>query len=134
MASTKQLREVHLEKDSLKNTTGGTLLKGTCVQIKAATDDEMEQATAANAAVYGVLVDDVANGAYGQVAVRGRCIAKASAALAVGARVTAGTGGKLAAAAANNSCVGIVRSKGADADNDFFELELTGPGAGAHGA
>lgn len=112
-----------------KNTSGGALVEGTLVQIKASptVPYEIEACTSATGAIYGVVANgSIANGAVGDVQIHGIAKVRGSAAIAIGARVTATTGGEAVTASAGNSFCGIALSVGAN--DTLFEVELLGPG------
>jgi hypothetical protein len=113
------------------NGTGGTLLQGSLVKLKAAPTykDQIEAATGASDAVLGVLMADVANLKYGDCQVSGRALILAVGVIAVGVRVKPGAAGAIDTAAATNTCVGITVTAGAA--GELCEVELTGPGGAA---
>jgi hypothetical protein len=113
------------------NGTGGTLLVGTFVKLKAAPTykNEIEQATASEDPVLGVLMADLPNLSYGDCQIDGRAIVMASAVIAVGVRVMPAAAGQSVTATATNACVGIAVTAGDT--STLHEVELTGPGAAA---
>jgi pantothenate kinase len=113
------------------NGTGGTLLQGSLVKLKAAATykNEIEAAAGASDAVLGVLMADVANLKYGDCQVQGRALVLSVGVIAVGARVKPAAAGTVDVAAATNTCVGIAVTIGAA--GELMEVELTGPGGAA---
>jgi len=112
-----------------RNTSGGTLVEGTLVQIKASPSVpyEVEACTSATGAVYGVVANgDIADDAWGDIQIRGIAKVRGSAAIAIGARITATTGGEAVTAVGGNTVSGIALSVGAN--DTLFEVELLGPG------
>jgi pantothenate kinase len=113
------------------NGTGGTLLLGSLVKLKAAPTykNEIEAATGANDAVLGVLMADIATTKYGDCQITGRALVLAVGVIAVGVRVKPAAAGVVDTAAATNTCVGITVTAGAA--GELCEVELTGPGGAA---
>lgn len=127
MANGYQSREIDPVATSGLNSTGSTIAKGTIVARGAG--ETITVATTDTAVILGVAGEDIENGCYGRVVIRGTALVKFSAAQTVGARLTAGTGGKAVAATTGDSVLGIAREVGAT--DTLAEVELAGPGGTA---
>lgn len=126
MANGFQSREIAPEAVSGLNLTGSTILKGTILAWSSVGVDRVVPSTSATDAFAGVAGEDIPNGHYGRVIRRGTAPVIFAAAQTIGARVTAGTGGKAVAAAAGNAVLGIAREAGGE--DVLAEVELAGPG------
>jgi hypothetical protein len=121
-----------------KNSTGGTLTKGTVVKISAATDDLLLIPTAIADAHYGVLMNDVADGSWGDVQMGGQAVIRVgTGGVTRGDRLThdAAGFGKVSTAApaggTNNAFIGIA-NRSAIAGSTT-EAELASPGTQVQG-
>jgi len=93
------------------NGTGGTLSKGTIVKLKTSgVDDEIIAAAADTDAYLGILRNDVADGAYGDVVIGGTCVALTGAAVTKGSRVMFDTGAVVITATTGKTFVGVART------------------------
>lgn len=97
--------------------------------MKGTGDDDVKTTTGADVAVVGIAQATAADNEYLDVAISGTCVAVASAAIAIGAKVCAAdNAGKLKTAApstgANSNIVGMAISV-ADADGDKFLVLLS---------
>lgn len=109
------------------NTSGADIPKGTIVKYKATGDREILAAAAATDTLLGVAGEDIADGNWGRVVIRGVAQVLAGGALTRYGKVTSNAAGKAADAVATNSVLGIVRDVGAL--DELVEVELVGPGA-----
>lgn len=113
---------------SVYNGTGGTLAKGTIVELKSTGEpDEIIASTAVSDVFLGVLMEDVATLSMGNCQIRGRALCLSQAAVARAVRVTWATGAKIIAAGAGEGVLGISVFAAAGAD-ELIEVELSGPG------
>lgn len=124
MANGYQSREIDPVSTSGLNSTGSEIPKGTIVARGAG--ETITVAATDTAVLLGVTGEDIPNGSYGRVVIRGVVPVIFTAAQTVGARVTAGANGKAVAATTGDSVLGIAREVGA-ADT-LAEVELSGPG------
>lgn len=124
MANGYQSREIDPVPTSGLNSTGSEIPKGTIVNRGAG--ETIVVATAATDAFLGVTGEDIPNGSYGRVVVRGVVPTLFAAAQTVGARLTSNGVGRAAAAADENAIIGIAREVGAA--GVLAEVELIGPG------
>lgn len=109
------------------NGTGGTLSKGTFVKLTASTTkNEIVAATANKDPVLGVLMADVANGAYGECQIEGVAQVLGGGVIAVGARVMPTAGAVSLTCTAGESVVGVAVTAGSS--GALHEVELTGVG------
>lgn len=112
------------------NGTGTAMVQGQLVKLKASATikDDIELATGATDPVYGAVMDPsgIADAARGNIQVMGRAKVLADGTIAVGARITATTGGESTTASAGNTCAGVAVTAGV-ADT-LHEVELNGPG------
>lgn len=111
-----------------KNTSGADMAKGVFVKLKASptVDDEVDLEATNTGAIYGVTMEAIADGEFGNIQIRGRALVLAGGAIAVGARVMPTTGGKSLTATAGNSVGGLAVTAGAS--DELHEVELAGPG------
>jgi len=105
------------------NTTGSTIAKYRLVKKSTTAVDGVAPATDGTARIEGVTMQAIEAGRAGDVQVKDTAICEASAAIAIGAKVTAAAGGKAVTAGAAANVIGIARSAAA-ADGDLFELEI----------
>jgi Uncharacterized conserved protein (DUF2190) len=106
------------------NNTGSTIAKNRLVKKVATTVDGITPATGATDIIWGVTMQAIADQFSGDVQVQGRAIVEASAAIAVGDKVTGASGGKGATASSTNNIIGIANTA-ASADGDLFEVDIT---------
>lgn len=113
-----------------KNTSGSAIAKGTFVKYKATptVPQEITPTTAVGDALLGVTMYDVADGDWVDVQIGGIAVVVASAAIAVGARVTTTATGTSVTAASTNQVYGIAVTVGAAAT--LHEVELSSPTGG----
>jgi hypothetical protein len=107
------------------NNSGSTILKGSCVR-KATSPTLPEQivlATAATDLIYGVAMNDILTGTFGDVQVGGIAIVLAGASITAPIEVTAGASGKAVAGASGDVLLGLAQTNGVN--NDYMEVELT---------
>lgn len=123
------LREMNPEVRPGINTSGSAMAKGVAVKLKATptVPDEVDLEASNTGAFYGVTKQALANNAAGDIAISGRVLALAGAAIAAGVRVMPDTGGKFVTATAGNTVAGLAVTA-ASGDATYFELELQGPG------
>jgi hypothetical protein len=113
---------------SVYNGTGGTLSKGTIVELKSTgVKDEIIASTANTGVFLGVLSEDIATLSWGNCQIRGRALCLSQAAVARAIRVTWGTGAKILAASAGNAVLGVSAEAASGAD-ELIEVELSCPG------
>jgi hypothetical protein len=105
------------------NSTGSTIAKYRLVVKSTAAVDAVAPGTAATAPIYGVTMGAIEDGKTGDIQVEGRALVEASAAIAIGARVTGTTGGKGVTAGAAGYFLGIAASA-ASADGDVIEVDI----------
>ena len=117
---------------SAKNTTGSDLAEGAVVVIDDtnAAAREVKLPAAATDGVYGVVCNGaIADGAWGDVCIRGIVKCNAEGALATkGIRVQPTTAGRVDTHGTTNSIVGILLTESA-AQDDKVLVELLGPGS-----
>lgn len=115
---------------SKKNNTGSTMLKGMVVKMDT-TQDCIVLPAATTDGILGVVRNDIAPGAMGDVQIEGLAIVLAGGAISVGGEVMANTSGKgvafSAGAGTNANLLGKANSA-ASVDGDYIEVELSGPG------
>ena len=113
------------------NGTGGTLLQGSLVKLKAAPTykNEIEAAAADADPVLGVLMAALPNLSYGDCQITGRALVLAVGAIAVGVNVMPAAGGTVDTGTAPHTCVGLTVTAGAA--GELCEVELAGPGGKA---
>lgn len=111
-----------------KNPSGSTLLKGVLVKL-GATAHEVALCTAATDTIYGVVMNDIPAGEWGDIQHSGgKALVRGGAAVAIGSYVTADADGEGVVTTTNlDSYIGIAETLGAD--NELFEVALTTPGA-----
>ncbi len=117
-----------------KNSTGATLPRGTVVKLSAATDDLILKPTAIADAHYGVVMNDILDGQWGDVQIRGIAVILAgTGGVTRGDRLThdAANFGRVSTAApaggANNALVGVANRTAAA--GVLTEAELAAPGS-----
>lgn len=125
MANGFQSREIAPEPRSGYNNTGSLIPKGT-ILAWGSTQEQIAPSASATGVFAGVAGEDIPDKSWGRVIDRGVAQVIFSAALTIGVRVTATTGGKAAAAAAGNSVLGIAQEAGAT--DTLAEVTLSGPG------
>jgi hypothetical protein len=115
----------------MKNTSGSDMAAGVFVKAKASptVDDECDLEASSTGSPLGVTMAAIANGEWGDVQVGGRAKVLASAAIAVGARVSPTTGGKSVTTTGSATVCGIAMTVGA-ADT-LHEVELVPRGSTA---
>lgn len=116
---------------SCLNLTGGTIARGTIVKYHTTGDvGRIVKAAAATDPLLGVAMNDIPDGAYGDVQVGGIGLVLGGGAVTQGAQVTSDANGKGAVAAGGNSMLGLALTVGAlDA---FFEVDLNPIGGEAN--
>jgi hypothetical protein len=105
------------------NATGTTIAKHRIVNKATAAVDTITPAVNGTAVCYGVTMAAIIDGYAGDVQVEGRAIVEASAAIAIGDKITGGTGGKGAVAGAAANIIGVAASP-ASADGVLFECDI----------
>ena len=110
------------------NTSGGAIVKGTILKLKASPTYEREVDVEATntGAIYGVAMHDADDDAAVDVQIRGQALVLAGGTIAAGVRVMPTTGGKSLTATAGNSVLGLAVTAGAA--DELHEVELNGPG------
>jgi len=124
-------RQTDPEIRSKKNSTGSTISAGLVV-ILDSTEDLIKLPTATTDHLYGVAMNDIPTGEWGDVQIRGRAKVLSNGALATpGILLMSGADGKAIAwtaiAGTNAQVLGIQETTTAGA-NEFVEVELAGPG------
>ena len=121
--------------DPCRNRSGSTLAKHRFVKIDADQGvDAYEAAVDGAAPIMGVTLQEIEDGANGDIAKGGHVILEAGGAVTVGARLTAGTGGKAVATTTAAHHVGaIAKQATTSGDGDLIECEFVG-GAVKYGA
>jgi len=111
-----------------KNTSGSEMAQGVIVKLKASptVDDEVDLEATNTGVIYGVTMQVIADGEWGNIQIRGRAKVLAGGTIAVGARVMPTTGGKSLTATAGNSVLGQAVTAGSS--DAIHEVELAGPG------
>lgn len=113
--------------DPCRNRSGADLVKNRFVKIDIDQGaDAYEVATDGAAAIMGVTLEDIDNGYNGDLAKGGHVILEASAAIAVGAKLTATAGGKAVTTTTAAHHVGAIAKTEALVDGDLFEAEFVG--------
>lgn len=118
---------------SAYNNTGSTILKGTIVKLNTSAPlfgGEIAKAAANSDVLYGVTMQDVLTGAWGDVQIGGTAIVLVGTANAQGARLTSDGNGKTITWATTQSLLGVAITAGVVADV-YQEVELAGPGGNA---
>jgi len=105
------------------NSTGSDIAKYRIMKKVNTAVDAITPATNGTAVIYGVTMQPITNGFAGDVQVEGRAIVEASAAIAIGANVTATTGGKAVTAGAAAHILGVAASASA-ADGELIEVDI----------
>lgn len=105
------------------NNTGSTIPKYRIVKKATTAVDGVVPATDGTALPYGVTMEAIPDGFAKDVQIEGRAIVEASAAITTGQKITGGSGGKAAVAAATNFIIGEAASD-ASADGQLFEVDL----------
>ena len=127
MANGKQSTAIPEGSRTANNSSGSDIPAGTLVALVATGHREVEAVDAITDVVYGVAVEDIADGERGLVYIRGTALVLANAAVTVGGLVTAHTNGRVVDAASGGRIVGIALEAGAA--GELVEVELAGPGA-----
>lgn len=111
-----------------KNTSGSDMVKGVIVKLKATptVEDEIDLEETNTGAIYGVTLNAIADGRYGDIVISGRAEVLAGGTIAVGVRVMPTTAGASLTATAGNSVLGLAVTAGAS--GALHEVELLGPG------
>lgn len=104
------------------NDTGSEIVKHRIVS-RGTTADYIVVATDGSAPFEGVTMADIPDDYAGDVQHQGRAIVEASAAIVVGANVTATTAGKAVTAAADDHILGVANTA-ASADTDLIEVDI----------
>jgi hypothetical protein len=118
------------------NKSGSTIAKGAVVKVEATNDDGIALCTTpATEDVFGVMMADVLDQAWGTVQTRGLALVLAGGTITKGDRLTVAAGGKVitwTAGAGANACV-VGTAKRSAVLNDLFEVELAGPAVSRQG-
>lgn len=109
------------------NSTGSTIPKYRIVKKSTAAVDAVTPGVDAAAPLFAVTMEAIVDGKTGDCQIHGRAIVEASAAIAIGARVTAAAGGKGVTAGAAAFYIGLAASA-ASATGDLLEVDIQ-PGA-----
>jgi hypothetical protein len=115
------------------NNSGSTILKGTIVKLNTAGPlyaGEIAKAAANSDTLYGVTMQDILTGAWGDVQISGIAIVLVGTNSVVGARLTSDANGKTITWATTQSLLGIAITAGNTTDV-YQEVELAGPGGNA---
>lgn len=105
------------------NATGSDIAKYRIVKKSTAAVDAIAPATDGSARCIGVTMEAVINGYTGDVQVAGRAKVEASAAIAIGAKITAAAGGKAVTAGAAANIIGVAASA-AGANGEIIEVDI----------
>ena len=105
------------------NSTGSTIAKHRIVRKTNTAVDAIAPNTAGTTLPYAVTMAAIPDGYAGDCQTEGVAITEAGAALAIGDKVTGGTGGKAVVATAGQFFLGEVASEAA-ADGSLFELRI----------
>ncbi len=105
------------------NATGSTIPKYRIVKKVNTAVDAVAPATNGADVIYGVSMQPITDGFAGDVQVEGRAIVEAGGAIAIGAKITGGTGGKAAVAGAAANILGVAASPAA-ADGELIEVDI----------
>lgn len=105
------------------NSSGQTIAKHRIVRKDTDVVDGIVLNTAGTTLPFAVTMAAITDGYAGDCQVEGRAITEAGAELAIGAKVTGGTGGKAVVATAGQYYLGEVASYAA-ADGSLFELDI----------
>lgn len=108
------------------NGSGSDIPKGTIVALDLTVDHQIAVEATATGVYYGVTMEAIADGEWGNVQIRGKALVLASTTVTAGVRVTATTAGTTVAASAGNAVLGIAVTAGTAAA--LHEVELCGPG------
>jgi hypothetical protein len=108
------------------NGTGGALLQGSFVKLSGATKNQIVAAPDNDDPVLGVLMQDVADGTYGECQIEGVAKTLAGGTIAVGARVMPTTAAVGLTCTLGHAVIGVAVTAGSS--GALFEMELTGPG------
>lgn len=109
------------------NSTGSTIAKGTFVKLLSTAAQRIGKAGAGEL-VFGVTMQDIADGAYGDVQVEGKAIVLAGDTVALAAVVASDASGLAVTAAEGDITAGSAATAGAAAG--YMEVHLAGPGGG----
>lgn len=121
---------------SIHNASGNTLVKGVAVMLDTTATNGIPNAilpSGITVPLYGIVMHDILDGDNGPVQTHGVAVCLAKAAVAnVGVSLMSGTDGKMLtfnAGGAGNNCqmVGI-NLTAATGEDDYFEVQLSGPG------
>jgi hypothetical protein len=104
------------------NSTGVTIAKHRIVR-RSTTTDSITPATGGTLPMLGVTMAAIVDGYAGDVQTQGMAIVEAGAAIAIGALVMGGTGGKGATATAAAHAIGVANTE-ALLDGDLIEVQL----------
>lgn len=119
--------------DPCRNRSGSTMPKHRFVVIDVDQGvDAYELASTTTAPIMGVTLQEIEDGANGDIAKGGHVIVEAGGDITVGARLTATTGGKAVATTTAANHIGAI-AKQAGGDGDLIECEFVG-GATKYGA
>jgi hypothetical protein len=105
------------------NATGSTIPKYRLVKKSTAAVDAVAPAVDAAAPLYAVTMEAILDGKTGDCQVEGRAIVEASAAIAIGAKITAAAAGKAVTAGAAAYIIGVAASAAA-ANGDLIEVDI----------
>lgn len=106
------------------NGTGSTIAKHRLVKASSSGVDYVTPATDGSAHILGATMAAIADGFAGDVQRLGVAKVEASAAIAIGALVTAAAGGKGVTASTTNQVFGVANTAAA-ADGDIIEVRIT---------
>lgn len=105
------------------NSTGSTIPKYRIVKKATSAVDAITPGVDAVTPLYGVTMEAILDGKTGDTQIKGRAIVEASAAIAIGARVTAAAAGKGVTAGAAAFFIGLAASA-ASANGDLIEVDI----------
>jgi len=108
------------------NGSGAAIPKGTIVSLDLTVDYQIAVEATATGVFFGVTMEEIADGEWGNVQIRGKALVLASTTVTAGVRVTATTDGETVAASAGNAVLGIAVTAGTA--SALHEVELCGPG------
>jgi hypothetical protein len=106
------------------NGTGSTIAKYRIVKRATTAVDGVTPGTDGSDVLHGVTMQAISDGYAGDVQVAGRALVEAGVAITIGAKITAGAGGKAAIASSGNQIIGVANSTAA-VDGDVIEVDIT---------
>jgi hypothetical protein len=105
------------------NSTGSTIPKYRLVKKSTAAVDAVTPAVDNASPIYAATMEAILDGKTGDCQVEGRAIVEASAAIAIGAKITAAAGGKAVTATTAAYIIGVAASA-ATGNGDLLEVDI----------